>query len=440
MRPSPAHWGRNSSGSEDEERATWSSVSQAESERRQLHERSWSFSGSEAEVSRRYGRRVALELPPPRATKFTPRKKTASRKTQQMGRRHSCAWGLRELIALLAVLGPIGTFVSLFVLPPAAWPGVGVAAEHGGRVLHLSHAGSDRKARFVLSPSAAWEDLLNGVQERLQLGPIDRIETQSGETIVRPEDVVNGDHLLIFSRGELPSTWPPHDGEAAPPPPPASLFSGLLLHRGGADAETSEADAYNDAESRWRDAGGGGVYSGASAMSDHLPHLPNSTLSSHEPLGGDALGRSVHAASGSAGGVEQGDLPHHAHGAASELRLCLGRHPQYARAQDGRHTIHLWTLVCILRQVPDRDDHPMGGPSASVDLVLHLERGRLRARRRLPYLPRGTEASGALRSPGQRPHARPGSGRDGAGMSLPLAAGPHLCLCADLSTPSTAVL
>ena len=114
-------------------------------------------------------RRVPLELPPRSKAK---KAGASSRAGKQERRRYTCAIGLRELMGLLAVLGPLGTFVSLWVLPEKT--GVGMSAHirksvstlGGGeraRVIHLTLAGSERKARFVLSRDVGWEDFLSGV-------------------------------------------------------------------------------------------------------------------------------------------------------------------------------------------------------------------------------------------------------------------------------------
>ena len=76
------------------------SISHSESEWRPSY-----FSGSE--VERRSGaRRVPLEVPP-RGTKP---KKAAGKPSKGTARgRYSCAIGLRELMGVLAVIGPLGT-------------------------------------------------------------------------------------------------------------------------------------------------------------------------------------------------------------------------------------------------------------------------------------------------------------------------------------------
>ena len=55
----------------------------------------------------------------------------------------------------------------------------------------------------MLSRDVGWEDFLAGVQERLQLGGINRIETSAGEAIMSAEDLMHDDHLIIYSDAAL---------------------------------------------------------------------------------------------------------------------------------------------------------------------------------------------------------------------------------------------
>ena len=137
-------------------------------------------------------------------------------------------------MALLAVLGPLGTLLSLWVLP-AAPPGVGAVsllrqvargggrggggAAAAGRVIHLSLAGTGRKARYVLPEGAKWDDFTFGVQERLRLAGMSRIETLAGEAIMSVEDLVHDDTIVIYSDEALPTA--------------ASGGGGSLLFSGG---------------------------------------------------------------------------------------------------------------------------------------------------------------------------------------------------------------
>lgn len=90
-------------------------------------------------------------------------------------------------MGVLAILGPLGTFVSLWVLPENGSSGMNVQLHRSSpgvteraRVIHLTLAGNERKARFVLSRDVGWEDFLSGVQDRLQLAGINRVETSAG--------------------------------------------------------------------------------------------------------------------------------------------------------------------------------------------------------------------------------------------------------------------
>jgi hypothetical protein len=180
-------------------------------------------SGSDAEV-RSATRTSEAEMRPSARRSLTPLPLSSARseKTKKPRRpakaspRYSCALSARELMAVLAVIGPVGTFISLWVLPatpPAMMgvsllrqvTGVGAAASvSAGRVIHLSLAGTGRKARYVLPEGARWDDFTFGVQERLRLGGMSRIETSTGEAIMSVEDLVHDDTIVIYSEEALP--------------------------------------------------------------------------------------------------------------------------------------------------------------------------------------------------------------------------------------------
>jgi hypothetical protein len=138
-----------------------------------------------------------------------------------------CGAGWQKvLLAVLFLCGPVGTVISVLLLPKdaeAAEPlrhspmGSGsLGGASGGptrvRMVHLSLADSDRRARFVLDESTAWETFLAGCRERLQVHSIRRVTDSSGEAILAVEDLVHDDHLVIYA---TPSPF----GEAAPPLP-----------------------------------------------------------------------------------------------------------------------------------------------------------------------------------------------------------------------------
>ena len=176
------------------------------------------FSGSEVERRHSRGessrdgpdRRVPLDLPPRSKLKKAVAKGTAKGAARK---RYTCAIGLRELMGVLAILGPLGTFVSLWVLPEGSQSGMNVHLRRSvpglterARVIHLTLAGLERKARFVLARDVAWEEFQTGVEERLRLGSINRIETSAGEAIMSVEDLMHDDHLIIYSDNPLPVT------------------------------------------------------------------------------------------------------------------------------------------------------------------------------------------------------------------------------------------
>ena len=88
----------------------------------------------------------------------------------------------------------------MYAKSPASPSGSGGARV---RILHLSLADSDRrarfKARFVLDENAGWEIFLAGCRERLQVENIRRVADSSGKVILAVEDVVHDDHLVIYA-------------------------------------------------------------------------------------------------------------------------------------------------------------------------------------------------------------------------------------------------
>ena len=105
----------------------------------------------------------------------------------------------RGLLLVLFVCGPVGTVISFLLLPgESAEPhshhspmGTGSA---GGRVrmVHLSLADTDRRARFVLDDTTGWEVFLTGCRDRLQVKHIRRVTDSSGEAILAVEDRQHG--------------------------------------------------------------------------------------------------------------------------------------------------------------------------------------------------------------------------------------------------------
>lgn len=161
--------------------------------------------------------------------------------------RNPCLLGVRELMAVLAVVGPLGTLISLLVLPQASHemartgaPALSVYAD-SSRVIHLRLAESHRKARYVLSDETGWEEFLSGVQERLHLDSMSRIETDAGETIMSVDDLMHDDQLVVY-----PDTARP-----------LSLLRRKRKGRGGIAVGRIFEDFRDDKERR---RGGGGFY------------------------------------------------------------------------------------------------------------------------------------------------------------------------------------
>jgi len=180
-------------------------------------------SGSDAEVVRTLTRAASeAEMRPSARRHAVPLASPRSEKVKKLRRpakltpRYSCALSAKELMTMLAVIGPLGTLISLWVLPSAPpsvvgasllrhVTGVGVGSASAGRVIHLSLAGTGRKARYVLPENARWDDFTFGVQERLRLVGMSRIETSAGEAIMSVEDLVHDDTIVIYSEETLPA-------------------------------------------------------------------------------------------------------------------------------------------------------------------------------------------------------------------------------------------
>ena len=170
-------------------------------------------------------RELSNPVTSPRSTKE--KKPRSSRTPAKTTPRYSCVLGVRELMGVLAIVGPLGTVVSLWVVPQGGsmMDGLpvtmtrhsvttslagGAHSTDGGervpRVIHLTMAQNDRKARYILAPDVDWDQFVGGVQERLQLGAISRIETSAGERIMSVEDLMHDDHLVIHSDFPLPNS------------------------------------------------------------------------------------------------------------------------------------------------------------------------------------------------------------------------------------------
>ena len=124
----------------------------------------------------------------------------------------------RLLLVILFFCGPVGTVISFLLLPKDvetvnAEPNLhhhspSPSAAGGGarvRMVHLSLADSDRRARFVLDENTVWDVFLSGCRERLQVKNIRRVTDSSGEAILAVEDLVHDDHLVIYATPTDPS-------------------------------------------------------------------------------------------------------------------------------------------------------------------------------------------------------------------------------------------
>ena len=161
----------------------------------------------------------------------------------------------RVLLAVLFFCGPIGTLVSFWLLPKEADgadalgfrhpPGVvdggaggGAGGSVGGtrvRMVHLSLAGTDRRARFVLDENTPWDAFISGCRERLKVERILRVTDSSGEAILAVEDLVHEDHIVIHATGQhggaqaAPTPGPAEERPPSPPSPPALSAFGAMV-------------------------------------------------------------------------------------------------------------------------------------------------------------------------------------------------------------------
>ena len=129
------------------------------------------------------------------------------------------------LLAICTVLfGPLGTLLTFLLLPedvrgsrrPQQQPqptqqaslqhlpsqqqplGGGPGASHM-RVLHLSLAHSEVKARFVIDERSDWEGFLSGCAERLKVGAVAMVTDATGEGIHSIADLVHEDNIIVHA-------------------------------------------------------------------------------------------------------------------------------------------------------------------------------------------------------------------------------------------------
>ena len=128
--------------------------------------------------------RPSSEPCPPRArgshtSRHEPRKERSAKKSSKGTALKN--WQ-RVMLAVLFLCGPIGTAVSFYLLPKesdsADTPGLirGGAGAAGGsvggtrvRMVHLSLAGTDRRARFVLDENTPWDAFVSGAPPTLYM-------------------------------------------------------------------------------------------------------------------------------------------------------------------------------------------------------------------------------------------------------------------------------
>ena len=174
----------------------------------------------------------------------------------------SSSWTSCRPITVLAVctvlFGPIGTILTFLLLPSDAGEsdrqrsgvggngvgGAGAAARPPGghmRVLHLSLAHTNVKARFVIDERSDWESFLAGCRERLQISGVAKVTDADGHDQIHAiGDLVHEDSIVVHAIGPLPpnqtesSTAQPWGGDGLQP---SAGFGGAggggAVHAGG---------------------------------------------------------------------------------------------------------------------------------------------------------------------------------------------------------------
>lgn len=122
--------------------------------------------------------------------------------------------GLLTGLAVCTLLfGPIATLLSYMRVPAAPSPDGGPRASTAGsrrggqapsqpdgpagRVLHLSLAGSEIKARMVVPRNLDWAGFVAGTKERLQIEHVAHVTDHSGEGIHSVADLMHEDTLIV---------------------------------------------------------------------------------------------------------------------------------------------------------------------------------------------------------------------------------------------------
>jgi hypothetical protein len=127
--------------------------------------------------------------PDPRARRSGTNSRKEKRPSVREPKRARPRVGLLIALAVCTILfGPIATLASYVRLSsvrrPAGPPSPAAdAVTLRSHTLHLSLAGSDRKARMVLPRSADWAIFLAGCKERLQIAAVAQVTDESGDGI-----------------------------------------------------------------------------------------------------------------------------------------------------------------------------------------------------------------------------------------------------------------
>ena len=149
----------------------------------------------------------------------------SSRKGRGGDKARTSRWPPRPLtvLAVCTVLfGPLGTLATFLLLPddligsrkqpqghsPGHAPVPSSAKPHM-RVLHLSLAHSDVKARFVVDERTDWSAFLSGCTDRLKIGSVAMVTDATGEGIHSIADLVHEDNIIVHAGSD------PYDGGAS---------------------------------------------------------------------------------------------------------------------------------------------------------------------------------------------------------------------------------
>lgn len=169
-------------------------------------------SGSSSESERKRGHRSDAKSDVEGRSSSGPRSlKEKRRKVQkEVSANSKLAAGAAVLLGTLSLIWFLG-LLPFGLVPSFRQP-------DSSRVIHLVLAGDEsRKARFGLSKSMTWDLFISGVQDRLKIQSVDRIETSAGISIRAVEDLLHRDNLIVYEGNAEDDQY---DEEMTADPPP----------------------------------------------------------------------------------------------------------------------------------------------------------------------------------------------------------------------------